>query len=92
MEMKKRTTERYGIEMRSENYSPARLLDWIKDKFDIESDEELADALRRHRSSISCVRRGIDPISASLVLDLRDKFGVSIEKIREIAGMKSRFE
>jgi len=61
------------------------LLDYLKDRFGLRNDRELARELGVQSGYISRVRHGHLPVSASLMLGIHDVFGLEIHEIKTLA-------
>ena len=67
----------------------AKLLDYLRDKFHIESDYALAEALGSSAPTLSRVRTGHKVVGANLILAIHEQFGIPIKDIKGmIAGEK----
>ena len=60
----------------------ARLLDYLKDKYRLESDMELARELGVSAPTLSRVRMGHKEVGANLILAIHDAFEMSIKDIK----------
>jgi transcriptional regulator with XRE-family HTH domain len=60
----------------------ARLLDYLKDKFHIESDYALAQELGTSAPTLSRVRTGHKVVGANLILAIHDAFEMPIKDIK----------
>ena len=60
----------------------ARLLDYLKNKFHIESDMELAKELGVSAPTLSRVRMGHKEVGANLILAIHDAFEMPIKDIK----------
>ncbi len=63
------------------------LLDYIREKFKINSDKDLAIALNLKRSYISKVRNGTMKVTPTLILHVHDATDMPIRQIKQIAGV-----
>ena len=61
------------------------LLDYLKDRFGLRNDRELARELGVQSGYVSRVRHGHLPVSASLMLAIHDAFGLEIHEIKDLA-------
>ena len=61
------------------------LFDYLKDRFGLRNDRELARELGVQSGYISRVRHGHLPVSASLMLGIHDVFGLEIHEIKALA-------
>jgi transcriptional regulator with XRE-family HTH domain len=61
------------------------LLDYLKDRFGLRNDRELARELGVQSGYVSRVRHGHLPVSASLMLGIHDVFGLEIHEIKALA-------
>ena len=62
------------------------LFDYLKDRFGLRNDRELAAALGLQSSGyVSRVRHGHLPVSAELMLKIHDAFGLEIREIKDLA-------
>ncbi len=61
------------------------LFDYLKDRFGLRNDRELARELGVQSGYISRVRHGHLPVSASLMLGIHDVFGLEIHEIKDLA-------
>ena len=67
----------------------AKLLDYLRNKFNVESDFELAERLGASAPTMSRVRNGRSPVGANLILAIHEQFGIPIKDIKGmIAGEK----
>lgn len=60
----------------------AKLLDYLKDKYRLESDMELARELGVSAPTLSRVRTGHKPVGANLILAIHDAFEMPIKDIK----------
>lgn len=74
--------------MHDENYTPDRLFDAVMEKLDVPSDAAGARALDTAASVISKMRHKRIPVGAAMILRIYDVTGLSIEKIRQLLGVK----
>lgn len=73
----------------SPNFKPHPLLDYLCEKFGLDSDKQLSEKTGIKRSNISRVRNGFLPLSNSNLVRIHETCKVSIKKQRElIAGDK----
>lgn len=61
-----------------------KLLDTIKERYNVISDAELSRKLNVAPPTISRIRNGIVGVSPEIILRIYDAFGMSIEEIREL--------
>jgi transcriptional regulator with XRE-family HTH domain len=63
-------------------YDPGRLLDGVRSKLNLKSDEELAGVLRVSRSVIKNIRYNGSPVDASLLIRIQDVTNFSFNDLR----------
>lgn len=67
-------------------YDPNRLLDALLSKMNVKTDADLARMLQVGRSSISKIRHGRIPVSASLLIRMNTMAGMEIRELRDLMG------
>jgi len=75
------------------SYNPARLLDMLHEVMQVKTDYELAIALEIERPMICRLRRRQKSLTAGVLLRMHDVTGLTIENIRDLAGIPNpRFD
>jgi plasmid maintenance system antidote protein VapI len=65
---------------------PFELFDTIKAEFNLKNDAALARELEFTPPQVSKVRAGIIPCTDTVILRIHEKFGLTVQEIRELAA------
>lgn len=77
------------IDLSSPDYTPAKLINMVGVAIDAKSDNHLCYLLGFDGGALSRIRNRKIPVPDSLFVIIMDATGWPIEKLRELAGMKS---
>lgn len=77
--------------LRDPLYTPNRLLNAVSDMLECTSDAQLGRELEIANGQISRMRSKIDQISPNTILKIMDMTTLSLQKIRELAGMPDSY-
>ena len=72
--------------LRSEQYNPKALIDYVKQHLGVKRDYELVKIIGFNASVISKVRHKRKLLSAELLLALHDATGISIKEMKRLMG------
>lgn len=61
-----------------------KLLDYLKEKFDVKNDRQLAIALGISHPSVSRIRNGHKKVSAEMIIAVHEKYGIPIAEIKQL--------
>ena len=61
-----------------------KLLDYLKEKFDIKNDRQLAIELGASHPTVSKIRNGKAKVSAEFMIAVHEKFNMPIAEIKEL--------
>ncbi|MFL6706617.1 MAG: hypothetical protein ACJ8HI_00255 [Massilia sp.] len=80
------------IYLRTRSYSPAQLLDTMRQQLALDNDAALARELDIQAPLLSKIRNGKLPVSAGLLIRMHEASGLAIEELRGLMGdRRSRF-
>lgn len=69
-------------------YTPHRLLAALARRYNTRSDKHLSGKLGLHPSTISCIRNRKLPFTNNTFIRIMDQLGMSLDEIRELAGLE----
>lgn len=72
---------------RLETYQPERLLNMLHEVLQVTNDAKLANELKIEPSTISKIRNRWDQVTPALLLRMHDVSGLTIENLRDLAGI-----
>lgn len=75
------------IELDTPGYTPEKLLDYLIVKLELKNDAALGKRLELASGSISKIRNHKLGISPEFILNVHDESGLTIVKIRDLAGL-----
>lgn len=67
-------------------FDPSKLLDVIKEQFEVQTDSELAELLNMTSPQISRIRNWGAPLSASALIKIHEVSGLPIERLKKLCG------
>jgi hypothetical protein len=77
--------------MTPETGTPAALFDYLIAQYGLKNDVGLIRELEIDSAHFSKVRRGILPMSATMILKIHEHFGMAIQEIRDRSGKKAKW-
>lgn len=63
-----------------------KLIDYLKEKYDLKSDRAVADFLKTSPPEISRFRNGKKRLTSRIILEVHDQTNMSIKEIRELSN------
>lgn len=61
-----------------------KLLDYLKEKFNVKNDRQLAMEIGISHPTISRIRRGHKKASAEVIIAVHEKYGIPISEIKQL--------